>query len=415
MKLAIIGQTLNKNLATKISGGIQTVERLHVKIFLEAGWEVYFIAPECSESFSEHPNFHLLRCTLPAQDQCGNMARADKAKHSRTLAKDIQDLIFAIDPDLIINHSFSSAHVRIATEFAAKFPVLNFLHNTPDTAMDIGIIAKVKFYKEMAARGSALICVSGYQRDLWRVALKKRIANGDSFDFITPEDVDKIYDKFCYPVYIDHNEVQDHKEHFVVITRPDPPKNVAKLLELSKGLNYHLHLFMAHPTPLEECEYYVKKIKPHLTDNVTVHLNAPRQELLDCLATAAGSFTPCTVESAGITLLEAASYGVRSIVFGRERDGVLDHAACHLLGKENLELINVSEKDEIAKEQLSKAVRKLLLLADTIFAYSPDLNAALRDEAYSRHSFAQRKKDLLKITEDIMSNYKVPKKPLLGF
>ena len=409
MKIAIIGQTLNKNFATKIQGGIQTVERLHVKIFLQAGWEVFFIAPSCSEAFTDNPSFKLCKCSIAAQDQCGNLARADKARHSRTLGADIRDWVNEIQPDLIINHSFSSAHIRILTEMATTYPSLCFLHNTPDTAMDIGVIAKVKFYKQLVEKGSALVCVSGYQRDLWRSALRKRITGGDSFNFITPEDVDKIYNPYCYPVFIEDVEVKAPKAHFIVISRPDPIKNVSKLLELSKGLDYHLHLFMAHTGDLDENEYYAKKIKPHLSElHVTLHHNAPRQELLDCLATSTGCFIPCTVEAAPVAFLEACSYGVRSIVFGKERDGVLGHASVDLMGLDNLELINVSEKSDVAAANLKLMIDKLLS--------SPGDRDVLKSDTYQRHSFAKRSEDLLKIVNDVMSHYKpTEKKTLLGF
>ena len=410
MKIAIVGQTLNKNHAGKIQGGIQTVERLHVKIFLDAGWEVFFIAPSCSESFNDHPNFKLCKCSLQAQDMCGDMARADKAKHSRTLANEIRDWVNTINPDLVINHSFSSAHVRIATELASKYPVLCFIHNTADTAMDIGVIAKVKFYKELVKKGSALVCVSEYQRETWRVALRKRLASGgESFDFLSESDIDQIYNPFCYPIFINDETVQPAKDHFIVISRPDPIKNVSKLLELSKGLKYHLHLFLANSGPLDDNEYYAKKIKPHLSElNVTVHHNAPRQDLLDCLATATGCFIPCTVEAAPVAFLEAASYGVRSIVFGKERSGVLGHAACALMGQENLELINVSEKSDTAAINLKLAIDKLL--------NSPSDRDVLKSDTYKRHSFAKRSEDLLKIVNDVMSHYKpTEKKTLLGF
>jgi glycosyltransferase involved in cell wall biosynthesis len=414
MKVAIIGQTLNKNHANKISGGIQTVERLHVKIFLNEGWDVYFIAPSCSEPFNDHERFHLCKCSLPAQDMSGDLARADKARHSRTLATDICDWITEINPDLIINHSFSSAHVRISTEFAAKYPVMNFIHNTADTAMDIGVIAKVKFYLEMVKRGSSVVCVSEYQRETWRVALRRRLASGgDSFGFLEEEEIDKIYDPVCYPIFVSQPELKRPENHLIVISRPDPIKNVSKLLELMvlAKIDAHLHIFLAHPGELDDNEYYAKKIKPHLNNlHCTVHHNAPRQELLDCLATSRGCFIPCTVEAAPVAFLEAASYGVYSIVFAKEKGGVVDHAAKYLLPHNKIwEIINVSKKDEEAAADLKKAVDNMMT--------TDDLNLGgwcLSDFTCRIHSFEQRTKDLLKIADDTMKRYQ--KKPnLLDF
>jgi glycosyltransferase involved in cell wall biosynthesis len=409
-KLVIIGQTLNKNHATKISGGIQTVERLHVKIFIKAGWQVYFIAPSCSEVFNEHPFFHLCKCSIPAQDGSGNLQRSQKAKHSKTLSDDIRAWVSEIQPDLIINHSFSSSHVRIAAVFALTIPTLCFIHNTPDTAMDIGVIAKVQHYLTLTRAGGALVCVSEYQRDLWRRALGKRLQNGDSFNFINETEISQVYDKFCYPIFIDKQSIQLPDKYFIVISRPDPIKNVSKLLELSKDLDYKLHLYLAHPGPLDENEYYRDKIKPFLTPNVTVHHNAPRQDLLDCLAHAAGCFIPCTVEAAPVALLEAASYGVPSIVFAKERDGILDHAACHLIGRDNLMLINVSQKDT-SVDELRAAVS---LCEQTKSRFDADGGCHLADLTFNKHSFEKRSEELLKIGKDVMNNYS-KKTSLLDF
>src|ERR1035437_2120191 len=143
MKIAIIGQTLNKNFETKISGGIQTVERLHARVFLSEGHDVYFITPGDSEVFNHHLNFHLCKMQGVSQEFYSTqvpLTRAEKSSINKKLTAEMRDWINEIKPDLVINHSFSSSHVRLAAELAEKLPVACFIHNTPDTAMDIGII-----------------------------------------------------------------------------------------------------------------------------------------------------------------------------------------------------------------------------------------------------------------------------------
>lgn len=398
MKIAIIGQTLNKNWAGKISGGIQTVERLHVRIFLNEGHEVHFIAPSDSEVFNTDPNFHLCKCDGPSQEFYSTQAelsRAEKSAINKKLTAEIRDWVAEIKPDVVINHSFSSSHVRLAAELAEKMAVACFIHNTPDTAMDIGVIAKVQFYKKLTERGGALVCVSQYQRDLWRKALRQRLKNGDSFNFLVEEDIDKIYDKFCYPVYVEQPKVVSAPaDHFIVITRPDPIKNLHKLLELSVHVApYPLHIYLAHPGKLEENEYYASKIAPgidRLKQNgfdVKLFHNAPRGELLEDLASARACILPCTVEAAPVVLLEAGSMGVRSIVFARQKHGALDHAANDLVGRANLELVDVTGPEADAAGALKKAVETLR--AD------PGDRQKLMEHVLSRHSFSNRTSDIM--------------------
>lgn len=397
MKIAIIGQTLNKNFAIKISGGIQTVERLHVRILLEEGHEVYFIAPSDSELFVNDANFRLCTCQSPSQEFYSTQAeltRAEKSAINKKLTAEIRDWVNEIKPDVVINHSFSSSHVRLAAELAERMSVACFIHNTPDTAMDIGIIAKVQFYKKLTERGGALICVSQYQRDLWRRALRQRLTNGDSFNFLEESDIDKIYDKFCYPVYVDRPvEVSSPSDHYIVITRPDPIKNLHKLLELSSGIDkYRLHIYLAHPGKLEDNEYFTTKIAPAIEVlkqqgfDIRLFHNANRNNLLTDLATARGCFIPCTVEAAPVVLLEAGALGVRSIVFARKKKTILDHAAADLLGLDNIELVDVSGSSTESSIALSKAIKKI----DS----DPGNRDNLSDYVLSKHSFSKRMDDI---------------------
>jgi glycosyltransferase involved in cell wall biosynthesis len=399
VKIAIIGQTLNKNWANKISGGIQTVERLHVRIFLSEGHEVFFITPGDSEVFNDHKDFHLCKMQGESQEFYATQAalsRAEKSAINKKLTAEIRDWVNEIKPDVVINHSFSSSHVRLAAELAETMSVACFIHNTPDTAMDIGIIAKVQFYKKLMERGGALVCVSRYQRDLWRVALRQRVKNGESFNFLEETDIDKIYDNFCYPVYVDKPiATSDPNDHFIVITRPDPIKNLHKLLELSVNVKpYPLHIYVAHPGKLEENEYYATKLAPRLEIlrskgfTIELHHHAPRTQLLEDLATARGCFIPCTVEAAPVVLLEASALGVRSIVFARaKKHGTLDHAANDLIGADFIELVNVTGSDEIASDALSKSVEKIRVDAGD--------RQKLSEMTLSRHSFSNRTYDIM--------------------
>lgn len=401
MKVAIVGQTLNKNFKGKISGGIQTVERLHVKIFLESGWDVDFIAPNDSEEFVDHPRFNLVKMPTPSLESASAVHRNLKARINKDLTGAIRDQLLANSTvDLVINHSFSSSHTRLMAELSEKLPILNFVHNTPDTAMDIGIIAKVQHYLKLTQNGGKLVCVSRYQRDLWRRALKKRVASGGkSFTFLTSEDVDLIYDAYCYPVYVEKHVVAQPQSHFAVISRPDPIKNVSKLLELLlRGNPIKLYLFLAHPGDLQANDYYVKEILPWITEllkkgfEIKVCQNAERQNLLNCLASAKGCFIPCTVEAAPVVLLEAASRGVPSIVFGRTtREGIFDHAAVDLLGLDHIKLVNVTGNKEAAAQALSEAIDFL----------PSNWRENLQELTYRRHSFEQRVEDMFKIVDSM--------------
>lgn len=401
MKVAIIGQTLNKNFASKISGGIQSVERLHVKILMELGHEVYFIASKDSEQFNDKITL-CLTDTLSLESSGDNLSRAQKAANSKKSAVEIREWINEIKPDFIINHSFSSSHIRLLADLSKTISSICFVHNLPDTAMDIGIIAKVQHYLTLTRNGGALVCVSRYQRDLWRIALSQRVKNSESFNFLAEEDIDKIYDKYCYPVYVnDPGKTTDAADHFIVITRPDPIKNLHKLLELSKhSFCYPLHIYLAHPGKLEDNEYYVTKIAPAIESlrkdrfDVKLFHNAPRNDLLEDLASARGCFIPCTVEAAPVVLLESGSFGVRSIVFAKaKKNRPLDHAANDLVGADNFELVDVSETESEAAASLSNAIQKL--------QKDPGNRQKLSEHVLSRHGFSNRTCDIMDLLTSI--------------
>lgn len=417
MKVAIIGQTLNKNFASKISGGIQTVERLHVRLLLKQGHEVYFIAPNDSEAFTDDPRFFLCKMQQPSQEFYSSetpLTRAEKSSINKKLTAEMRDWVSDIKPDFIINHSFSSSHIRLASELAETIPTVCFMHNTPDTAMDIGVISKVQCYKKLTERGGALVCVSRYQRDLWKRALRQRIENGESFNFLSEADVDKIYNLYCYPVYVDKpTAVEPPKDHFIVITRPDPIKNLHKLLELSHNVDpYQLHIYIAHPGKLEDNEYYTTRIAPGIEKlinkgfDVKLFHNAPRTQLLPDLASARACFIPCTVEAAPVVLLESGSFGVRSIVFAKSKQGIVDHAANDLVGKENLELVDVTGPESESSARLSNAIEKL--------RKDPGEREKLSSSVGYIHGFENRMIELAGIINIVSSHYnsKPTRKPL---
>lgn len=423
-KVAIIGQTLNKNHRDKLSGGIQTVERLHVDIFLEQGWEVHFIAPSDSEKFRDSPDFSLHAMQTPSEEfyKEKGLTKHEKGSLNRAKAQDMRESISLVDPDLIINHSFSSSHVRLMAELSSKYPIMNFVHNTPDTAMDIGYFAKLQHYLTMTRNGGSVVNVTRYCRDLWRTTIKKRVRNGDDVvKFITEPEVDDVYTDFCYPVYITKPPLEDRVlRKFVVITRMDPIKNLHGLLELMlnpKVDQFNLEVYFALPGGDKELyanEYFVNKVNPLLTKlshdrgwNVFVHQNVPREELLKRVSESTGNFVPCPVESASITFLEAASYGLKSVVFGKERDGVLGHAAVEMLGEDNLFLLNSSSK----KEEMAAALDKF------VKSYTGDLESRekLQQLTSEKHSFSARMGDIMAIAEKVMGRYTKPKTKLMEF
>lgn len=411
MKVMIVGQMLNTNYASKLSGGIQTVERLHAKILSNQQEEVVFVAPADTEAFDSLIKIYPIDTLSEEGAKAGD--RAEKSRLSKKRTAEIQEAITIEGPDLIINHSFSSSQVRLMAEVSKTIPVLNFIHNTPDTAMDIGIIAKAQNYLDLTNNGSAVVCVSEYQRDLWISALSKRAEKNTSFSFLTTTDVRRIYDKFCYPIYISEQEVKDPDGSFVTITRPDPVKNLHKLYELALKVEpFSLHTFMAYPGNIADCDYYANKLAPNgalLFDRAlksgaefTLNINAERRFLLEALSEAQGCFIPCTVESAPVALLEAASYGVRSIVFAKEREGVVDHAALRLLSSDHVELINISKPIDEAALQLQKAIKKL--------STDPGDRLKLRDFALGKHSFQNRIDNLMQLIKEVKSRYKTEKK-----
>jgi hypothetical protein len=202
-------------------------------------------------------------------------------------------------------------------------------------------------------------------------------------------------------VYVDQPpSIVSSEDHFIVITRPDPIKNLHKLLELSTDLTpFALNIYLAHPGKLEENEYFSEKLAPRIEQlrnkgfKIELNHNAPRSQLLEDLAVARACFIPCTVEAAPVVLLEAGSRGVRSIVFAKQKHGTLDHAANDLVGRDNLELVDVTGSASEVSTTLSNSVEKLR--AD------PGNRQNLSDYVISRHSFNNRTEDIMKLITSI--------------
>jgi hypothetical protein len=419
MKIAIVCQLEKKHLQGKLTGGIMSVEVQQARLLGDAGHQVIMIGSADSEDATQHPQVFWDNVSLCCEEHYEGdvgLTKAEKGRYNKLRKADIRDIVYAHAPDVIINHSFSSSHVKLMVELADKFPVLNFLHNTPDTAMDIAVIAKVQAYQELVRKGSKNVCVSAFQRDLWRAALRKRLTNGDSFNFLTEESIDQIYDGVCYSAFVKPAPLLPAEKKFTVISRIEAIKNLHRLYELMLFCEpFELHTFVAHKGDLSSDEYYAKKIKPPLEKllakgfKIVQHVNAPREELLECLGTSCGSFIPCPVESASLALVEAAAAGVRSIVFGKKRDGALTHAAITMLGMHNIELLDSGEADSVAGAQLQAAVKKLLAEGQ-----DPLKRAQLAKETMDLHSLACRLRELEGLLQEV-TKAKPKVQPLFEF
>jgi len=411
MRVVIIGQQLNRNHADRLKGGIQTCERLHVKLLNELGHEIHFIAAADTEPFTPHAKLHLLE--LPSEETLGELSRADKAKVSRQKTVEIRDTISEIRPDFIINHSYSSSHVRLLADHVEQgIPGIFFNHQNPVVASDISLIAKLEQYIRMTKLGGALVCVSPFSRDLWRRAIRKRLKSA-SFAFVEEEMIDQVYNMVCPPAYIDQVKVwrSDPSNIFVIISRPTREKNVAGFLEVYERsrLKNPVVIFLAVGGDLESNEYWLAELKPiieRLKEQgvpIKVRSNAPRADVLSALETAAFNVIPWVDESASIVALEGAQYGTIPLMMSKTReDGSLTgHAAQSLiqLNSPYLEMLPAGRKHQ---------ERAAARLRDTVQSYemsSPDeqykIRNYLRDRTLRKHSLTCRVNDLADIMAEV--------------
>lgn len=421
---------LNKNYRDKIVGGIQTVERLHVRVLLDLGYDVIFMASSDTERFNDHPNLTYRLSTHPSEESAGDLTRAQKSALSKAKTAEFRSLFHEEGPDVILCHSYSSSHVKLMTEFGDKIPTMIFVHQTPAVAMDISMIAKVQAYLKLTNQGGKLMMTSPYQRDMWRDILKRRVRSGsEHFSFLTEQDVDRVYDWIIPSAYmregLEIQPSQDEKAgdlgHFIVVSRPDPAKGVHRLLELVRRLDdpsilNRLEVFLAWPGKLEDNEYYRKKLSVHLTYmgkicglDVKINHNAPRAYTVERVSKAMAMFLPGPNESSPMTLLESVESGVWPITFAKKRDsGLIQNAAATMLAPSDLDVVDAWGDEESAVKHLEQCIVKVqsLTFQDRI---------DLRDRVLKSHSYEQRVTDMRELIAKLSLNYKAKPKSLIEF
>lgn len=427
MKIAILCQMEKPHRAGKLGGGIQAVERFHADLLGELGHDVTFITTMDSDSnlFIDRPTVNLHKLTSTSEEAYeaeGEITKSQKGKLNKQKTAEIRNAFIELSPDVIINHSFSSSHVKLMADLSKQTPVLCVIHNTPDTASDMSMFAKLQGYRELMLNGSTLVCVSKFQRDLWRKLVHRRYASGSShFAFIQQAgEIDRIFDVVCYASAVDEKAMMSGQNngHFMVIGRPESDKNIGKLLE---GFTYlanppRTKVYMAFGGKLDDYEYYLDHIKPHLAEiedahpgRVTLHCNQSRASMLADLSTATGLFVTCPVESFGIAPLEAAVYAVPSLVFcKRDKDGNLRHSCFDSLGEKYF-------KPVVLERSKADYARNLLEGIEEIGTVSPATRELIRAHVLEHHSRARRAQELqqaLSVTIDRYKNVEKKSNPI---
>ena len=371
MKIAIICQVEKRQAIGKIAGGIQAVEQLQARLLHEMGHEVHFITTDDSDDV--FPTMAWMDRGIKTVKLGGPSEEAGEAdgtaitkqargKQNRFRSGEIESYLHMIDPDLTINHSFSSSQLKLCVRFSKSHPVISFLHCTPESASDMSLFTKLEGYMELNANGSALMLVSEYQRDRWREFLKRRLASGSPHfaSLKTPENIDQVFKYICKAAIIPVREdVYAPNNYFIVVGRPEKDKNIGKLLEgLVKIDSQHkIKIYIAFPGKLEDSEYYNTRMKDNLEklgDRVELCCNQPRSELLGAIARAKAAIVPCLIEACPVVPIEAMSFGVKTIAFCMsDADGKLHHACINMLGRD---CIPVSVKKEVFLDDLKAAL-----------------------------------------------------------
>lgn len=418
---AIICQVEKKHVNGRLGGGIQAVERLHAELLSELGFKVDFLTTADSDDIYENePNIETVRLG-PNCEECyeadgtGESKQA-RGKLNRERSAAIRDHILQTNPSVVINHSFSSSQLKLCVELSERFPVLTFLHCVPEAAADMGMFAKLEAYRKLTERGSELVCVSYYQRDRWATNLMRRIASGSKyFDFLVPPidgvpAVQAIFNRVCYSTAVsEKKEVKPAEDYYIVIGRPEPDKNIGRLLsglvELKKqGIEPKVKVFIAFSGKLEDYEHYNTKMVQHLPHlpNVELCCNRPRTELMEAISGAKALIVTMLTEASPVAPIEALTYGVPPIVFaGKTPDGALHHACFDNCADGVLNLktyIPVSVDRKIFVEQLKSA-----LLDDELTTMQA--RERLRDLALTNHHRDIRRKELEDAVEDVMERY----------
>lgn len=434
MKTAvIICQVEKKHVIGKLGGGIQAVERLHAELFSELGYKVKFLTTGDSDDiWSQNSNIE----TVLVGDSCEEHFEADgsgstkqaRGKLNRARTSALRDAILEINPTIIINHSFSSSQLKLCVELSSQYPVMTFLHCVPEAASDMGMFAKLEGYRKLTENGGELVCVSYYQRNRWASNLKRRIATGSKyFEFLRPDlngtdAVDAIFNRVCYSTAVsEKKEVKRADDYYIVIGRPEPDKNIGRLLaglvELKKqGIEPKVKVFIAFSGKLEDYEHYNTKMVQHLPHlpNVELCCNKPRAELFEAISSAKALIVTMLTEASPVAPIEALMYGIPSIVFsGKTPNGDLHHACFDVCYDDELNLKTytpVSVERSVYIEHLKNA------LTDHSLETMP-ARERLRDLALRRHHRDIRRAEIKKAADEIEARYvdRPQKRALLDF
>lgn len=391
MRVAIVCQTEKKHHRDRFGNGIQAVERMQARLLADQGIHVTFIVPTDSERVFD--DIDVVQLGGVSEEALPAISKVAKGKLNRSRSGEIEAFILSTGFSLVINHSFSSSLIKMCARLTqAGTPACTFIHCNPEDAFDIGVFAKINAYHDLTCAGGAVVCVSQFQRSRWRNAVKKRLGKVDAIAHITPDDVDRIFDQICETTAVSQEPVTvlPADDHFIMLGRPDPDKNIHKLLNgLSKLVHQpRVKIYMAFKGELEDHEYFRDRCLPYMSTlpNVQLCCNRPRSELIDDLRRARAIFIPALSETSSVAAIEALSYGVGAIAFCRDRDGTLEHALFEVIGEPHF--IPVSVKTGSFHEQFARAVN------DPRFGDLSFRNSC-RSVAETKHSDTARANELL--------------------
>jgi glycosyltransferase involved in cell wall biosynthesis len=416
--VAIICQVEKKHVEGKIGGGIMSVERSHADLLSNIGYQVHFITTKDSDDiWANNPNITTAKLCSECEEfheAAGDSTKQSRGKINKQRTSAIREYILDINPDVIINHSFSSSHLKLCVELSDRYPVLTFLHCMPEAAADMGMFAKLQSYRTLTENGSELVCVSYYQRSRWTMMLMRRILSGSEyFEFLRPDldgvpAVQAIFNRICYSTAISNKyDVKPAEDYYVVIGRPEKDKNIGRFLkglyDLKKfGVEPKVKIFMAFAGKLEDYEHYNERMAEHLPNlpNVELFNNKDRVTLLTALS-GSKALIVTSDETSPVAVIEAMTYGVPSIVFCRkDPDGTLHHACFDVMNyPAEQTMIPVSVDRKIFIDELKKAFEDTSL-------ESIQIRERIRDYALTRHSRDARIQELDGAIKDVIFRYK---------
>lgn len=313
-KLLIIGQRYNPQSNSKIHGGLENVERNHVRLLSE-NFDVYFTTPNNSE---ELPWGTTIKS--PYNSKFSNTHFSTR-KHNDFL----KNVIATISPDIIINHDDYNSGIN---NYLSKIniPSISFVHTNVNIVGGMPLISMINSYYDLGHSGGIVCSVSDKSNKDYLKFAKKSSKHIKNYD----EHSTRIFKQFIHPVVAWNvpSFSTTTSDYYVSMGRLIRERKFHEMISIF--LKNKSKLVLMFPAPKnEEQRDYLQELETLKAghDNIEFVIDADHGNVMEILRTSKGNIIMVD-ESFGISAYEANLYGIPVILISKKADEHVLNETC---------------------------------------------------------------------------------------